>query len=131
MQKIKVSLIGYGYWGPKLARNFQNSNFFNLVSIVDASSKNLKKAKKDFPLVQVSKNYNDILKIQNISLVIIASPTKTHFKFAKFALENKKHVLVEKPLSTSLKEVKNLENLAKKNKICKENNRYKKIRKSN
>ena len=116
MQKIKVSLIGYGYWGPKLARNFQNSNFFNLVSIVDVSSKNLKKAKKDFPLVQVSKNYNDILKIQNISLVIIASPTKTHFKFAKFALENKKHVLVEKPLSTSLKEVKNLENLAKKNK---------------
>ena len=101
----------------KLARNFQNSNFFNLVSIVDVSSKNLKKAKKDFPLVQVSKNYNDILKIQNISLVIIASPTKTHFKFAKFALENKKHVLVEKPLSTSLKEVKNLENLSKKNSL--------------
>ena len=45
MQKIKVSLIGYGYWGPKLARNFQNSNFFNLVSIVDISQKNLNKAK--------------------------------------------------------------------------------------
>ena len=60
MQKIKVSLIGYGYWGPKLARNFQNSNFFNLVSIIDTSDKNLKKAKKDFPLVQVSKNYNDV-----------------------------------------------------------------------
>ena len=52
MQKIKVSLVGYGYWGSKLARNFQNSNFFNLVSIIDTSQKNLYKAKKDFPLVQ-------------------------------------------------------------------------------
>ena len=117
MQKIKVSLVGYGYWGPKLARNFQNSNFFNLVSIVDVSSKNLNKAKKDFPLAQVSKNYNDILKKRNISLVVIASPTKTHFKIAKLALQNKKHVLVEKPLSTSLKEVIELESLAKKNNV--------------
>ena len=53
MQKIKVTLIGYGYWGPKLARNFQNSNFFSLVSIIDTSQKNLSSAKKDFPLVQV------------------------------------------------------------------------------
>jgi len=117
MQKIKVSLVGYGYWGPKLARNFQNSNFFNLVSIIDISGKNLKKAKKDFPLAQVSKNYNDILKTKNTSLVVIASPTKTHFKIAKFALENKKHILVEKPLSISLKEVERLESLARKNKV--------------
>ena len=46
MQKIKVSLIGYGYWGSKLARNFQNSDFFNLVSIIDTSKKNLHKARK-------------------------------------------------------------------------------------
>ena len=52
-----------------------------------------------------------------MSLVIVASPTKTHFKITKFALENKKNVLVEKPLSTSLKEVKILENLAKKNNV--------------
>ena len=117
MNKIKVSLIGYGYWGPKLARNFQNSNFFNFSQIIDTSNKNLQKAKKDFPLAQVSKNTNDILKIKNLSLVIVASPTKTHFKIAKFVLENKKNVLVEKPLSTSLKEVKILENLAKKNNV--------------
>jgi len=115
MQKIKVSLVGYGYWGPKLARNFKNSNFFNLASIIDTSNENLKKAKKDFPLAQISKNYKDILKSRGISLVVVASPTKTHFKIAKFALENKKNVLVEKPLSTSLKEVKNLETLSKKN----------------
>jgi len=115
MQKIKVSLIGYGYWGPKLARNFQNSNFFNLVSIIDTSRKNLIKAKKDFPLVQISKNYKDILKIKNISLVVVSTPTKTHFQIASFALQNKKNVLVEKPLSLYLSEVKKLENLARKN----------------
>jgi len=116
MQKIKVSLIGYGYWGPKLARNFQNSDFFNLVSIIDTSQKNLTKAKKDFPLVRTDKNYKDIIKIKNISLVIISTPTKTHVEIAKFAINQNKHVLVEKPLSLSLNDVTKLENLAKKNK---------------
>ena len=67
MQKIKVSLIGYGYWGSKLARNFQNSDFFNLVSIIDASKKNLHKARKDFPLVHANRDYQDILKDKNLS----------------------------------------------------------------
>ena len=116
MQKIKVSLIGYGYWGSKLARNFQNSDFFNLVSIIDASKKNLHKARKDFPLVHANRDYQDILKIKNLSLVVISTPTKTHFKIAKFALQNHKNVLVEKPLSLSLSNVNELENLAKKNK---------------
>jgi len=116
MQKIKVSLIGYGYWGPKLARNFQNSNFFNLVSIIDKSQKNLTKAKKDFPLVRADKNYKDILKVKNISLVIIATPTNTHTEIAKFVIQQGMHVLVEKPLSLSLNEVTKLENLARRNK---------------
>ena len=116
MQKIKVSLIGYGYWGAKLARNFQNSNFFNLVSIIDTSQKNLTKAKKDFPLVRADKNYKDILKVKNISLVIIATPTNTHTEIAKFVIQQGMHVLVEKPLSLSLNEVTKLENLARRNK---------------
>ena len=116
MQKIKVSLVGYGYWGSKLARNFQNSNFFNLISIIDTSKKSLSKAKKDFPLVRADNNYKDISKIKNVSLVVISTPTKTHSKIAKFALKNGKHVLVEKPLSLSLSDVNVIENLAKKNK---------------
>ena len=115
MQKIKVTLIGYGYWGPKLARNFQNSNFFSLVSIIDTSQKNLSSAKKDFPLVQVYKNYKDLLKIKDVALVVISTPTKTHSEIAKFALMHGKHVLVEKPLSLSFDDVNKLENLAKKN----------------
>ena len=115
MQKIRVSLIGYGYWGAKLARNFQNSNFFNLVSIIDISEKNLKKAKKDFPLANVNRSYKESLKNKNISMVVIATTTKTHSKIAKYALENGKNVLVEKPISLSLNDVNKLEKLAKKN----------------
>jgi len=116
MQKIKISLIGYGYWGSKLARNFQNSNFFKLVSIIDKSKKNLNKAKKDFPFVYINNNYKNISKINNISLVVVSTPTETHAKIARFALKNGNHVLVEKPLSVSLKDVNKLEKIAKKNK---------------
>ena len=93
INKLKVCLIGYGYWGPKLARNFQNSNFFNLVSVSDKSKANLLKAKKDFPLVKTSTDFKKLI-INNIDLVVIATPTETHFKISKFALEKKKHILV-------------------------------------
>ena len=107
-----VAIIGYGYWGPKLARNFQNSNHFKVKYIIDNSKKNLFKAKIDFPLAKIYKNYN-FLKKNSVDLVVIASPTKSHFIIAKYFL-NKCHVLVEKPLSMSLREVKLLEKISKK-----------------
>tara|TARA_B100000586_G_scaffold59915_1_gene41253 strand:+ start:1179 stop:2099 length:921 start_codon:yes stop_codon:yes gene_type:complete len=109
-----VAIIGYGYWGPKLARNFQNSNYFNVRYIVDKSKKNLSKAKIDYPLAQLYKNYK-LIKKGSVDLTIIASPTKQHFVMAKYFLKNN-HVLVEKPLSISLREVKLLEKISKKNK---------------
>ena len=115
INKLKVCLIGYGYWGPKLARNFQNSNFFNLVSVSDKSKANLLKAKKDFPLVKTSTDFKKLI-INNIDLVVIATPTETHFKISKFALEKKKHILVEKPISLSSTDVIKLQKISKKNK---------------
>ena len=67
MKKFKVSIIGYGYWGPKLARNFQNSNFFNLTSIIDISKQNIIKAKRDFPLAKIGSDYKHSLNKLNIS----------------------------------------------------------------
>ena len=113
---LKTALIGFGYWGTKLARNFQNSESFNLVSIVDLNSINLASAKKNYPLTKISNNYKKVIKDDLIDLVIISSPTSTHYKIAKFALENFKHVLVEKPLSLKLSEVKRLNKIANKNK---------------
>ncbi len=109
-------LIGHGYWGEKLARNFSNSEFFNLVSIVDTKKQNLNSAKKKYPSIDLNENYIDAIKNSLLDLVIIATPTSTHFKIAQFALKNNKHILVEKPLSLSLLEVKKLNKIAKRKK---------------
>ena len=113
---LKTALIGFGYWGAKLARNFQNSEAFNLVSIVDLNLINLASAKRNYPLTKISNSYKKVIKDDLIDLVIISSPTSTHYKIAKFALKNFKHVLVEKPLSLKLSEVKRLNKIANKNK---------------
>lgn len=110
---FNACLIGYGYWGSKLARNFQNSEFFNIVSISDKKRKNLILAKKNYPLINCYKDFKKAIKNDQHNLVIISSPTSTHFKIAKYALENSKHILVEKPLSLSLVEVKSLNKIAK------------------
>ena len=79
----KVALIGFGYWGPKLARNINNSNNFKIEYIIDNNKKNLDKAKKDFPLSKRLKNYRN-LNNDKIDLVVISSPTKTHFNIASY-----------------------------------------------
>ncbi len=109
-----VAIIGYGYWGPKLARNFQNSNFFNIKYIIDKSNKNLQKAKIDHPLCKLLNNYK-LINQSDVDLIVIASPTKFHFVIAKYFLKNT-NVLIEKPLSLKLKEVKKLELISKKSK---------------
>ena len=58
---LKTALIGFGYWGAKLARNFQNLESFDLVSIVDIKLKNLASAKRNYPLTKISNNYKPIL----------------------------------------------------------------------
>ena len=110
---LNVAIIGYGYWGPKLARNFQNSSFFKIKFIVDNSRKNLIKGKIDHPLSKLRSDYKS-LKNEKIDLVVISSPTKSHYVISKYFLD-KSHVLVEKPLSMSLREVKILEQVSKKN----------------
>jgi predicted dehydrogenase len=110
---FRVALIGYGYWGPKLARNINNSNNFKIKYIIDNSKKNLDKAKKDFPIAKLLKTYTS-LKKNDIDLVVISSPTKTHYKIAKYFLDFS-HVLVEKPLSLNSKDIVDLERKAKKN----------------
>ena len=114
--KYNVLIVGFGYWGPILARNFQSSLQFNLHSICDVNSSNLKRAKNIYPNSQCYKSYNEALNNSKVDIVIVSTPTYTHYNLVKKALENKKHVLCEKPLSLSLRNVKNLTNLSKKNK---------------
>ena len=110
-----IALIGYGYWGPKLARNFHNSSKFNIKYIVDKSKNNINKAKLDFPLSILLNDFKKIKK-DTINLVVISTPTKTHFSIAKYFLKFT-NVLIEKPLSLNSKDVFALEKIAKKIRI--------------
>ena len=109
-----LALIGYGYWGPKLARNIQNSNNFKINYIIDNSKKNLSLAKKDFPLSKLLRNFKE-LDVSKVDLVVISTPTKTHFQMANFFLKST-NVLIEKPLALNLNDVITLEKTAIKSK---------------
>ena len=113
--KLNVLIIGFGYWGPILARNFQTSLRFNISSICDSNSVNLNKAKSIYPNISYYRSYKNAIKNLHIDIVVVATPTTTHFKIVKLSLIHKKHVLCEKPLSLKLNEVKKLIFLSKKN----------------
>lgn len=112
----QIALIGYGYWGPNLLRNLFDTPGCQVNYVCDLSSKRLEAAKKRYPSIQVSLNIDEIIKNPKIDGVIIATPTRTHFPIAKKALLSGKHILIEKPMTMSLKEAKILIALGKKNK---------------
>ena len=112
---LNISIVGFGYWGSKLARNFHNSAYFDILSIVDKKKINLIKAKKSLPHAECQHDYKKAIKNDLLDLVIISTPTSSHYNIAKFALENFKNILVEKPICLSLKQVKLLNKIAKKN----------------
>ena len=115
-KKFNVLIVGFGYWGPILARNFQSNIQFNIYSICDSNTANLNKAKNIYPNSIYCKSFKRALDNPKIDIVVISTPTNTHYKIAKMALYKKKHVFCEKPLSLNLREVKYLINLSKKNK---------------
>lgn len=100
-QKIRVGLIGFGYWGPNLARNVNCHPKSKLVAVCDADAGNRERAMKSFPDVSVMDDAYTLLNSRDIDAVVIATPAGTHFPFAEAAFAACKHVLVTKPVSTS------------------------------
>ena len=109
---INIGVIGYGYWGPKIVRNIMKIDGFMITKIVDLNKQNLLRAKKLYPRLVLSNDYNDIIKDKNTNAVVIATPVSTHFHLAKAALNAGKHTLVEKPLASTSEECKILIDLA-------------------
>ena len=97
-----------------MARNIQNSNDFQIDFIIDSSKKNLLNAKKNFPLSKLLNNYRK-LDASKVDLVVISTPTKTHYQLASYFLKYS-NVLIEKPLALNKFNVKKLEDISKKNK---------------
>jgi predicted dehydrogenase len=108
---MKVGIIGLGYWGPNLIRNFMGHPEVDKVYGCDLSDDRLNFIKSRFPSAELLKDYNEMLK-KDISIVAIATPVDTHFKFAKMALDSGKHIWVEKPFTATSQEATELINLA-------------------
>jgi predicted dehydrogenase len=108
---MKVGIIGLGYWGPNLIRNFMGHPEVDKVYGCDLSDDRLNFIKSRFPSAELLKDYNEMLK-KDISIVAVATPVDTHFKFAKMALDSGKHIWVEKPFTATSQEATELINLA-------------------
>jgi UDP-2-acetamido-3-amino-2,3-dideoxy-glucuronate N-acetyltransferase len=112
--KKTISLVGAGYWGKNLVRVF--SQLGVLKSVCDLNDKILKERKKEYPNLEVTTNFSEILKDREIKGVVISTPAVTHYQLAKKVLEANKDVFIEKPLALNIKEGKELVNLARKKK---------------
>jgi len=114
---IKVGVVGCGYWGPNLIRNFVSYPETELVWVCDLNENSLKSVLRPYQSVKGTTDLNDILYDKDIDAVAIATPVFTHYDIAKKSLKNGKHVLVEKPLASNLAEGEELVELAKNNKL--------------
>lgn len=110
-----VAIIGYGYWGPNLLRNFYKH--FKVKYVCDVNPKTTSNVHNLYSSVQVITSYDDVLKDPEINAVVLATPIETHYTLARKALESGKHVLVEKPLCNVSKDAIELKRLADQKKL--------------
>jgi predicted dehydrogenase len=109
---VKVGIIGFGYWGPNLVRNF-NAGSNCVVSVVaDMREERLEVAKSLYPGIETSNSAEDIFDSTDVDAVVIATPVFTHFELAEKALQSGKHVLLEKPMTSTVEEAEKLMELA-------------------
>jgi predicted dehydrogenase len=111
--KINVAQIGVGYWGPNLLRNLVANRNCHVSIVADLSSERRDYVRRLYPSITVTDDANQLFNDPTIDAVVIATPAATHFELAMKALESGKHVLVEKPMATTVEEVDKIWNLAK------------------
>lgn len=98
MNAVRVGVIGYGYWGPNLVRNFAELPDVELVAVADLDLNRLAKVKRRYPETLITQNYRDLFDF-GLDAVVIATPPTTHYAIARDCLQHDLHVLVEKPLT--------------------------------
>jgi predicted dehydrogenase len=113
---IRIGVIGYGYWGPNIVRNFHAATDARVTVVCDQRTESLKRVQHTFPGIDVTTNVDDVLASPDIDAVAVVTPVWTHFELAKAAMENGKHVFVEKPFTANTAQAQELVELgAKKN----------------
>ena len=98
---VGVGVVGYGYWGPNLVRNFSEARDTRVVGVSDTRMDRLALAERRCPGIQVTTQYKELLNNPQVDAIAISTPVSTHFELAMEALRAGKHVLVEKPLTTN------------------------------
>ncbi|MBO0799757.1 MAG: Gfo/Idh/MocA family oxidoreductase, partial [Blastocatellia bacterium] len=111
---VGVAVVGYGYWGPNLVRNFAQTEGAAMRVCCDSDTRRLALAQKRFSGLNCTTDFDETLRNPEIDAVAIATPVYTHYELAKRAIKAGKHVLVEKPLTTRVDHAEELVMLAEK-----------------
>jgi predicted dehydrogenase len=114
---MKIGVVGFGYWGPNLVRNFQSASSVEGIVCFDASERRLALAKQKFPALEVAKSYDELLARKDVTAIAIATPVSTHYPLGMKALQAGKHLLLEKPMAESVDHCKQLVDLAEEKKL--------------
>jgi len=113
---LNVAIVGVGYWGPNLVRNFAVLEDVRVVSVCDLDRSRLGKIKRQDPTVNLTTSFDEVIGDPEVDAVVLALPVGVHHQFARRALEGGKHVLVEKPLCTTTAQADELVELAERKK---------------
>jgi predicted dehydrogenase len=109
---INVAIIGYGYWGPNLVRNFNALEGCNVKWISDLRQPRLELIAKQYPGISTTTDVTDIFSDESVHAVVVATPVHQHYPLALQALNAGKHVLIEKPMTQSVEEANHLGRLS-------------------
>ena len=109
---MHVGVIGCGYWGPNLVRNLLSNRKCDGVTVCDASTSNLERARERFPHLRCVGSVDELLADRRVESVLIATPVSTHYPLARACIESGRHTFVEKPLTASVAEAEELIDLA-------------------
>lgn len=105
---LSIGVIGYGYWGPNLVRNFQECGVAKVTMVSDLNESRLELAKARYPSIKTTPNHLELIRSSEIDAVAIATPVGTHHDLAMSALQAGKHIFVEKPLTQTSEQAKQL-----------------------
>jgi predicted dehydrogenase len=115
---INIGIIGYGYWGPNLVRNFAELSRAKVAAVADLDPKRLELVSRRFPNVKTTTNWQDLIRDPKIDAIAIATPVNTHFELGMAVLKAGKHLWLEKPMAeTSLQARKLVDEAAKRNRV--------------
>jgi predicted dehydrogenase len=98
---INIGIVGYGYWGPNLVRNFAETPGANVVAVADLDSAKLEQVRRRYPTVKATTDFRDLLSDPGVDAIAIATPVSTHFELGMAVLRAGKHLWLEKPMAES------------------------------